>query len=113
MKPTAKNKIFGIEDRKVVLIAIVLTLIPYNIIPFVIIYYLSKKHKDTKTFSYYYARNFLNLAIHFLILLVLLFWTQVIFLLVALAWYLILVFAALEAYEGKKYTFFLIRDFLK
>lgn len=114
MKATAlKKKIFGINDRLLAFYAILLSLIPYNIIPFLYLYYATKGQKNNKTFVHYYSKNFLNFGIQLLILIILLFWTEVVYLLVAIVWYLTLVFSAIAAFEGKKYKFIIFYPFLK
>lgn len=108
-----KNITFGLNDRKLSLASIILTMIPWNLIPFIVIYYLSKEHKDTKTLAFYYAKNFLNFGINLCFGLVFLFITDLAFLFIVLVWYLMLVFAALEAYENKKFKFPIFYEFLK
>ena len=108
-----RKKIFGIEDRKLAFYSIILSLIPYNVIPFIYLYYSTRGLKNNKSLVHYYSKNFLNFGIQLLILMALLFWTEVVFLLAAILWYLTLVFSAIAAYEGKKFKFIILRQFLK
>ena len=114
MKAAAlKKKIFGIDDRLLSFYSILLALMPYNFIPFLYLYFSTKGQKNNKTMVHYYSKNFLNFGIQLAILTLILFWTEVVYLLVAILWYLTLVFSAIAAYEGKKFKFIIFYPFLK